>query len=540
MCANRFETGPAAQSCSPPDHLAEDRRMSSAPPVPATKPTAPPAARRFPIKRIVFGVLAVGAVALAIYFGIPMVDLALNTVSTDDAYVTGHVTFVAARVAGQVVKVWVDDNNRVKKGDILVQLDKQPFQIDVDLKKAMVATAKANLLVAEDEVRAMVAQARANRFKLQHTIEDVNNQIAVLRANVAALQTSQAKLNRAKADWNRALEVQKTPGAISKQEVDLYEEAYRVAEAQVKQSLEQVYQIRVSLGLPAQPVKGNDLTEVPEDLDQIFSTVRQALAQLLQSAAPLGIVPASYDAGPKEVIADFYKRDPEGNLDRIYAKLIQEAPQIKLAEAKLLEAQNDLAQAELNLSYCDVVAEIDGVITRRNVNPGNNVQVGQSLMAIRSLTDIWIDANFKETQLGELRIGQRVRMKVDMYGRHHEFEGRISGFTMGTGSTLALLPAENATGNFVKIVQRLPVRIDPVNYDPDKDPLFIGLSVVPYVYIKEEPTGPNAGKVLQPLLNLPEPAPDQYGETKSPTATSGSGGKPEEKSAPQTTKAPAP
>ena len=89
-------------------------------------------------------------------------------------------------------------------------------------------------------------------------------------------------------------------------------------------------------------------------------------------------------------------------------------------------------------------------------------------------------------------------------------------------------------------MQRLPVRIDPVNYDPDKDPLFIGLSVVPYVYIKEEPTGPNAGKVLQPLLNLPEPAPDQYGETKSPTATSGSGGKPEEKSAPQTTKAPAP
>ena len=204
--------------------------MSSAPTVPATKPAAPPAARRLPIKRIVIGVLAVGAVALAIYFGIPMVDLALNTVSTDDAYVTGHVTFVAARVAGQVVKVWVDDNNRVKKGDILVQLDKQPFQIDVDLKKAMVATAKANLLVAEDEVRAMVAQARANRFKLQHTIEDVNNQIAVLRANVAALQTSQAKLNRAKADWNRALEVQKTPGAISKQEVDLYEEAYRVAE----------------------------------------------------------------------------------------------------------------------------------------------------------------------------------------------------------------------------------------------------------------------------------------------------------------------
>jgi membrane fusion protein, multidrug efflux system len=198
----------------------------------------------------------------------------------------------------------------------------------------------------------------------------------------------------------------------------------------------------------------------------------------------------------------------------------------------------------LNLSYCDVVAEIDGVITRRNVNPGNNVQVGQSLMAIRSLTDIWIDANFKETQLGELRIGQRVRMKVDMYGRHHEFEGRISGFTMGTGSTLALLPAENATGNFIKVVQRLPVRIEPVNYNPDKDPLFIGLSVVPYVYIKEPPEGPNAGKVLQPFLKLPEGTPDEYGETtkslKPATMPAAKATMPDEKSTSPNSKAPSP
>jgi membrane fusion protein (multidrug efflux system) len=235
---------------------------------------------------------------------------------------------------------------------------------------------------------------------------------------------------------------------------------------------------------------------------------------LLQSAAPLGIVPPSYDATPKEVVAAFYERDPEHNIDRIYAKLIAEAPQIKLAEAKLLEAQNDLAQSELNLSYCDVVAEIDGVITRRNVNPGNNVQVGQSLMAIRSLTDIWIDANFKETQLDKLRIGQRVEMEVDMYGGKHKFEGRISGFTMGTGSTLALLPAENATGNFVKIVQRLPVRIDPVNYDPDKLPLFIGLSIEPYVFVNEPPTGPDAGKFLQPPMELPTVTPEANGQIK--------------------------
>ena len=116
-------------------------------------------------------------------------------------------------------------------------------------------------------------------------------------------------------------------------------------------------------------------------------------------------------------------------------------------------------------------------------------------MAIRSLNEIWVDANFKETQLRDLRIGQPVDLDVDMYGGRQVFKGRITGFTMGTGSTLALLPPQNATGNFVKIVQRLPVRIELEDYDPDKNPLFIGASVVPYVYINKPPTGPECREV---------------------------------------------
>ena len=402
----------------------------------------------------------------------------------------------------------VDNNNRVRKGDILVQLDKEPFQIQVDLQQAIVDTAKVEVLVSEDEARAEVAQARAGRFKLEHTIEDVNNQIAVLKANVAALHTAEARLARADADYKRALDVQRTPGAISQQDVDLRKEAYRVTEAQVQQALQQVYQVRVSLGLPAEPEAGQDLTDVPKDLDQNFSTVREALGQLLFTAAPLGITPPSYNATPKEVIEAFYKRDPSGNLDKIYAKVIEDAPQIKLAKAKLEQAQAQLDQAKLNLSYCDVVSDIDGVVTRRNVNPGNNLQAGQEVMAVRSITEIWIDANFKETQLGDLRIGQRAELEVDMYGRHHLFEGRISGFTMGTGSSLELLPPENATGNFVKIVQRLPVRIELTDYDPDKFPLFIGLSVEPYVYYNEPATGPHAGAFLQLPMELPTGPPN--------------------------------
>ena len=110
-------------------------------------------------------------------------------------------------------------------------------------------------------------------------------------------------------------------------------------------------------------------------------------------------------------------------------------------------------------------------------------------MAIRSLRDIWVDANFKETQLHNLRIGQRVAVMSDMYASKQKFEGRISGFTFGTGSTLVLLPPQNATGNFVKVVQRLPVRIDLMNYDPDKVPLFVGLSVTPSVDLRSKPTG---------------------------------------------------
>jgi membrane fusion protein (multidrug efflux system) len=162
------------------------------------------------------------------------------------------------------------------------------------------------------------------------------------------------------------------------------------------------------------------------------------------------------------------------------------------------QAEDALREAELNLSYCNVVTEIDGAIARRNVNPGDNVQPGQPIMAVRSLTNIWIDANLKETQLADLRIGQRADLYIDMYGKQRMFRGRITGFSDGTGSSLSLLPAQNATGNFVKVVQRLPVRIELTEPIPEDSPLFIGLSVQPEVYYKERATGPDAGKYLQP------------------------------------------
>jgi membrane fusion protein, multidrug efflux system len=487
--------------------LTSNRKADSAPPQDPTGAGTLPAEKKGAGRRkLLLGAAGLLILAGALWFGIPWIQTTLNTVSTDDAYVNGHVTFVAARVKGQVSHVLVDDNYRVRKGQLLVELDKEPFQIAVAVKKAAVVTATADLEAAQAKVRGIEAEAMSRRRALEHAMEEVDNQVALLRAKVAGVDKSKAELALAQVDFDRAAKLVVT-NDTPRSEYDRRQAILLAARADVVAALADVHQIRASLGLPPEPANG-DLGQVPPDINQTFSSVLQAQAALIQSAAQLGVI-HSFDEGPTHMVEAFEK---EGDVDSTFARLAADAPDVKQAEARLEVAKRDLDQAELDLRYCDVVAEIDGVITRRNVNPGDNVQAGQALMAIRSLDEIWVDANFKETQLGDLRIGQPVDLYVDMYGGRHVFKGRISGFTEGTGSTLALLPAENATGNFIKVVQRLPVRIDLENYDPDKNPLFIGTSVVPYVRFKEPPAGPDAGKFLQTST----PQPQTGGSTASP------------------------
>lgn len=459
----------------------------------------PPAGSRPTRRRWLIGAVAVLVLVLACVFGIPRIELALDTVSTDDAYVNGHVTFVAPRVGGQISRVFVEDNNRVRKGELLAQLDKEPYEVAVSQKQAQVDTASADLQAATAAARGIEAEARSRRWALQHAIENVDNQVAALDARVATLNKSRAALTLAQSEFARA-QALVGKNVMSREDFDKRQAALTAAGADVTQTLAEIYQIRVSLGLPAHPDDGASLDSVPGDLDETFSGVLQAQSNLIQSAARLGVI-HSFSQNPKEMVAQFEKL---GDIDTTFARLAADAPAVKQARARLETAQRELDQAKLNLRYCDIVADIDGVVTRRNINPGDYVQVGQNVMAVRSLKDIWIDANFKETQLRDLRIGMPVDVYVDMYGSRRVFKGRVSGFTMGTGSTLALLPAENATGNFVKVVQRLPVRIDLDGYDPDKDTLFAGTSVVPYVRIDKPPTGPDAGKFLQTQASAPQ------------------------------------
>jgi membrane fusion protein, multidrug efflux system len=466
---------------------------------PQPGPGSEPASKRRITPRRILLIGALGIVVIAaLVFGVPWIRFTLSTVSTDDAFVNGHVTFVAARVHGQVSRVLVDDNNRVHKGDVLIELDKEPLRDAVAVKKAAVDTAQADLDAARATVRGIEAQAMSRRWQLQQAVESVENQISLLHARVAALNKAKATGVLAQQEFDRTSALVVSDWA-SRELYDQRRASLSIAKADVVQALADANQIRVSLGLQAQSEDSADLDQVPADLDQTFSSILQAQADLIQAAAELGVV-HSYNQSPKQMLEEFGKLGP---VDRRFDQLAAEAPAVKQAEAKLEATKRDLALAELDLRYCDVVAEIDGVVTRRNVNAGNDIQVGQSLMAIRSLSEIWIDANFKETQLRELRIGQAADLYVDMYGDKQVFSGRITGFTMGTGSTLALLPPQNATGNYIKIVQRLPVRIELENYDPDKKPLFIGSSVVPYIYLDKPLSGPNAGTFLQGFEQQP-------------------------------------
>ena len=188
----------------------------------------------------------------ALWFGIPWVQTTLNTVSTDDAYVNGHVTFVAARVKGQVARVLVDDNYRVRKGDLLVQLDKEPFQIAVAVKKAAVDTATADLQVAKAKVRGIEAEAMSRRRALQHAMEDVDNQVALLRAKVAGVDKSKAELALAQVDFDRAAKLVVT-NDTPRSEYDRRQAILLAARADVVAALADVRQIRASLGLPPEP-----------------------------------------------------------------------------------------------------------------------------------------------------------------------------------------------------------------------------------------------------------------------------------------------
>ena len=395
------------------DELSRSQRPLAVQP-PAEEP------RRSPVKFIVLGMLVVALAAGAwAYFHF------LDRVSSDDAQVDAHITAIAPKIPGNVLEVLAKDNQPVKAGDILVRIDPRDYQARVDIARAALLQAQSQLHTAQTVVpltnettqsgasgaTAQLADAMAELDRARLGYEQAaSSDIAFVEANV---RTKQASNERAQADLARMKPLlDKTE--ISRLQYDAYQAAARVAESELRATQEQVASVQQNAGIRKAAVAA--------------AQSRVSLAQAQVEAS---------QANRKQVEV---RRAESGT-----------------AAAGVEGARANLAAAELQLGYTTLVAPVDGVVTRKSVEPGQIVQPGQSLMTIIPLQDVWVTANFKETQLATVHPGQRAEIQVDMYGR--SVSGHVDSISGATGSRLSLLPPENATGNFVKVVQRIPVKI---------------------------------------------------------------------------------
>ncbi|HEX7286599.1 MAG TPA: HlyD family secretion protein, partial [Candidatus Angelobacter sp.] len=316
--------------------------------------------------------------------------------STDDAQVDGHINPISARVSGTAVHVYYDDNQQVKAGDLLVELDPRDYEVAVQRAKAELANAVANAAAAGVDIPLTTTTSSNQLVAANAAVNSADHEVITAQARV---QEAQANYTKAAADLKRMEQlVQKDE--ISRQQYD----AAVAAAAATKASLEAA--------------------------NSAVANAQARAAQARAQASAAGTVPE----------------------------------QIKMTRAKagaaLAEVERDraaLAQAELNLQYTKVRAPVNGIVSKRSVEPGQVVQAGQPLFAIVDLDNLWITANFKETQLQYMRPGQNAEVSVDAFG--HTYQATVESIGGATGSRFSLLPPENATGNYVKVVQRIPVRI---------------------------------------------------------------------------------
>jgi len=394
-----------------------------------TEIEAPPSRRR---GILVVVILVVVLIALGVWWHSTFSE------DTDDAQVNGHLIQVSARVAGQILKVDVEENQVVNAGDPIAELDPRDYQVAVENAEAALASATANAAAAKVAVPLTTINAGSNLRSADAdvtgahaTVEQAERQLDAARANVVQ---AEANNNKAQADLARYRPlVQKD--VISKQQFDAATAAAEAAQATLAAA-------------EASMQAAQDGVHVAHD--------KETQAQALQKYA---------QTGPQQVAA-------------------QDA-RAKQAEAQVAQAQAQLDQARLNLSYTKIVAPAAGIITRKSVEVDQNVTAGQNLLTLVSLDDLWVTANFKETQLRHMTAGQKVQIHVDSTGK--DYDGKVTQIGGATGSVLSLFPPENATGNYVKVVQRVPVRIDFTNLkdEDSRHELRPGLSVEPKVRVKD-------------------------------------------------------
>jgi len=354
--------------------------------------------------------------------------------STDDAQVDGHLMPLSARVGGYVTKVNVDDNQYVTAGTVLVEIDPRDYQVAVDQAKAALEDAQATAQASNLNVPITNVNTASQLSSSEADIENARAGIAAAQQqyDAAEAQLAQAQANNTKAQ----LDLGRYKQLVDKQEIS--QQTYDQAEAAAKAEAAGVVAARSSAAAAAQQVT-------------------QARSKLVTAEA----ANRSAQTAPRQVATS-------------------EARALS-SDATVKQKQALLDQAELNLQYTKIIAPVNGVVTK-SVEVGMNIQPGQQLAAIVPLEDVWVTADFKETQLKNMRVGQRAKIKVDSNGR--TYNGHVDSFANSSGARLSLLPPENATGNYVKVVQRIPVKIV-LEPGQNKDlSLRLGMSVEAKVFVK--------------------------------------------------------
>jgi membrane fusion protein (multidrug efflux system) len=370
--------------------------------------------------------------------------------STDDAQVDGHITQIAPRVGGTVTKVLVTNNQPVKAGDVLVEIDPRDYQIAVERAKAdladAVATASAartGVPIARVETASGVNTASGGVQQAEAGVAGAEHEIQVAQSN---LVSAHAHLREKEATATRtARDVERLRGLVQKDEISQQQFDAAVAQADAARAAADAAKSEVAAA------QGN--ITVAEQ--------RAASARGAASQARAGL--ANARTAPQQL-------------------QVTEA-RANSADARVRQAEAALQQALLNLEHTTVKAPTPGVVSRKSVEPGQVVQPGQPLMALVDLSDVWVTANFKESQLAKMRPGQKATLTVDALGGK-EFLCHVDSIAAATGARFSLLPPENATGNYVKVVQRIPVRIF---FEPGQDLdhlLRPGMSVTPTVYVR--------------------------------------------------------
>ncbi|HEX3658955.1 MAG TPA: efflux RND transporter periplasmic adaptor subunit [Pirellulales bacterium] len=397
--------------------------------------------------------------------------------------VEGPVTYVAARVADVVLDVLVENDQRVEQGAVLVRLDPAPLQTAIDAEQAELQVAEAQLEQTRADVRAQAATAMADWFSIIKERNLLRQNVAQLRSDVAGLKLRQAEFTLAESQYQRAVQLAKQR-VITADEMEQRQASMQVAQQQVNQAEARVQQARASVGLePA-----GDGAAVPPDLEQKFASIRLSLFTWAQSLAKIGF-PIKLDQLEPDIEygqTPGLKSAPE--FQRKLDSWIDTSPAMRLAQAKVSQARSRLRAAEHALAYAQIVAPVAGLVENRTVDPGESVEVGHTLLTIRSLERVWVEARFPQSDLERLRIGQPATIRTAAYPGH-TFRGRVSGLRAMTNESGSMVQPPMASA---EAGHRLPVRIE-LSEPNTETPLLVGLPVSVEVDWHAEPAGPDAG-----------------------------------------------